>query len=174
MRVLKIFGVVLFSALCVFVFAFIKSCNNGFGYKAGSGLGSLVDVGGEKYKSEYLQKNADTFFTIYPEYKPLAGDRTNEMTRGYEFLNLTSIYFKHYPTETYCVQWSGTGFISVRFAYSYERNEEVLENTRDNVIVPESEKERMTKRFKTEVLARIDSIIAKSKDSIMAIYKPAF
>lgn len=137
-----------------------------------SGIGSLVDIDEEKYKDEYLMKYVDTFFKIYPQYKPVPGDLAKSMTSGYEFLNMTNIYFNKYPRETYCVQWSGTGFVSVRFAYNYEKNEEVIDNPEANAIVPQQEKERMAKRFRFEILDKIDSIISKSKDSVIAIWKP--
>ena len=175
MKAIKILGLVVlvvFGAVAIALIIFVRACNDGFGYRAGSGLGSLVDIDGEKYKSEYLEKYVDTFFTAYPRYKPRSGDLTESMTSGYEFLNLTSIYFDSYPRETYCVQWSGTGFISVRFAYDYEKGEEVIENERANAMVADSIKQRMTKRLKTEVLSRIDSIISKSADSSIAIWKP--
>jgi hypothetical protein len=177
MTKIKILGLVIlvvFGSVAIFLIMFVKACNNGFGYQAGSGLGSLVDIDEEKYKSEYIEKYVDTFFKVYPRYKPQAGDLANSMTSGYEFLNLTNIYFDTYPRETYCVQWSGTGFISVRFAYDYEKGEEVIENSRANAIVADSIKQRMTKRLKTEVLSRIDSIISKSADSLIAIWKPPF
>ena len=161
-------------SILVFVFSFVKSCNNSFGYQAGSGLGSLVDIDKEKYKSEYVEKYVDTFFEVYPQYLPTPGDLAKSMTSGYEFLNMTNIYFDKYPRETYCVQWSGTGFISVRFAYNYETREEVVENVRANSIIADSVKERMTKRLRTEILDKIDSIISQSNDSIIAIWKSPF
>ena len=61
-----------------------------------------------------------------------------------------------------------------RFAYNYETGQEVLENTREKVYADEHEKERMTKPLRVEVLDRIDSIIAKSKDRDSAIYVRGF
>src|SRR5687767_8546450 len=128
-------------AIIILIISFVRACNNGFGYRAGSGLGSLVDIGGEKYKHSYLQKYADTFFVLYPQYKVPASDPTESMTSGYEFLDLTKFYFNERPKEIYCVQWEGTSFISVRFAYNYETGQEVLENIREKVYVDEHEKE---------------------------------
>ncbi len=173
-KIINYISLAVFVALVVFIIMFVRSCDKGFGYKAGSGLGSLVDIEKEKYKSEYIEKYVDTFFKIYPRYKPLPGDLAKSMTSGYEFLNLTNIYFDTFPKETYCVQWSGTGFISVRFAYDYEKNEEVVENTRANAIIADSVKQRMTKRLRIEVLDKLDSIISKSSDSAIAIWKPPF
>lgn len=173
-KILGFIGLAILIAFGIFVFSFVRSCNNGFGYQAGSGLGSLVDIDKEKYKSEYIEKYVDTFFKVYPQYLPTPGDLAQSMTSGYEFLNLTNIYFDKYPRETYCVQWSGTGFISVRFAYNYETREEVIENVRANSIVADSTKERMTKRLRFEVLDKIESIISKSKDSTIAIWKSPF
>ena len=181
MKSSKIFGyigivilITIFGGAIYFVVSFVKSCNHGFGYQAGSGLGSLVDIDKEKYKSEYVKRYYDTLLKIYPKYKPLPGDLAKNMTSGYEFLNMTNIYFPDYPNETYCVQWNGTGFISVRFAYNYVTNEEVIENVRANSIISDSVKDRMTKRLRVEILDKIDSIIATSKDSSEAIFIPPF
>jgi len=171
-NIFAIIGWAVLIAVIIFITIFVRSCNNGFGYQAGSGLGSLVDISGEKYKHRYLQQYADSFFVLYPQYKVPANDPTKYMTSGYEFLHLTKFYFDQKPREIYCVQWEGSGFISVRFAYSYETNQEILENTRDKVYVDDHEKDRMTKRLRTEILDRIDSIIATSKDKDSAIYVP--
>jgi len=171
MKTLKQVGLVFLIALGVVVFLFVRSCNNGFGYQAGSGLGSLVDIGHEKYKSEYIEQYVDSFFKVYPQYLPKPGDLAKSMTSGYEFLNMTNIYFDKSPRETYCVQWSGTGFISVRFAYNYETGQEIIENVRNNAIIADSIKQRMTKRLRREILDKIDSLISKSKDSSIAIWK---
>lgn len=173
-KVLSFITLVILLVLGIFAILFVRSCKNGFGYQAGSGLGSLVDIDKEKYKSEYIEKYVDTFFKIYPQYLPASGDLAKSMTSGYEFLNMTNIYFDERPRETYCVQWSGTGFISVRFAYNYETREEIIENVRANSTIADSIKERMTKRLRIEVLNKIDSIISKSKDSAIAIWKPPF
>ena len=173
-KILGYIGLTILVAFVIFVFPFVRSCNNGFGYQAGSGLGTLVDIDKEKYKSEYIEKYVDTFFKLYPQYLPTPGDLAKQMTSGYEFLNMTNIYFDKYPRETYCVQWSGTGFISVRFAYNYETREEVIENVRANSIIADGVKERMTKRLRTEILDKIDDIISKSKDSTIAIWKSPF
>jgi hypothetical protein len=170
MKTLKYIGIIIAIIVAIFIFSFVRSCNDGFGYQAGSGLGSLVDIGHEKYKSKYLAQYVDTFFKIYPKYRVDSGDFTiKNMTSSYDFLHLTNIHFDNYPKETYCVQWSGTGFISVRFAYNYEINEEVVENPRNDRLISDSIKDRMTQRLRTEVLDRIDSIISKSKDSTVAI-----
>ena len=166
-----IFFAIVISAI-VFLSKIKKSFDSGDFYQAGSGLGSVFDISKEKYKSQYLQKYADTFLRVYPHYKPTSADYATSMTSGYEFLDMTNIFFENYPMETYCVQWTGTGFISIRFAYNYEKNQAVIENTRENLTVPDNEKERMAKRFRSEVLDKMDSIISKSADSIVAIRKP--
>lgn len=148
-KILGFIALVIFGSVAIYSIIFVRACNNGFGYQAGSGLGSLVDIDNEKYKSEYIEKYVDTFFKVYPRYKATADDVAKQMTSGYEFLNLTNIYFNTYPREIYCVQWSGTGFISVRFAYNYEKGEEVIENLRANAIVADTLKQRMTKRLET-------------------------
>ena len=173
-KILSYIGFTILIAFGIFVFAFVRSCNNGFGYQAGSGLGSLVDIDKKKYKSNYVEKYVDTFFKVYPQYLPTSGDLAKSMTSGYEFLHMTNIYFDKYPRETYCVQWSGTGFISVRFAYNYETGQEITENVRANSVIADSTKLRMTNRFRVEVLSKIDSIISKSKDSTIAIWKSPF
>jgi hypothetical protein len=162
---------IIFGGATFFFITFVQSCNNGNLYQAGSGVGSLVDIEKEKYKSEYLKKYADTLLKHYPQYNPLPNDILKSMTAGDDVLDITNIYFSKYPKETYSVQWSGTGFISVRFAYDYEKGEEIIENIRKNSIIGDSVKERMTKRFRIEILDKIDSIISKSKDSINAILK---
>ena len=170
----KILLLIIIIGCTCFIIRFIKSCNYGFGFQAGSGLGSLVDIGNEKYKSEYVKKYAEFFLKANPQYLTPKDDPANAMTSGYEFLEMTNIYFDKYPKEIYCVQWNGTGFISVRFAYNCETKEEVVENRRENVLIPDSTKERMTRRLRVEVLDKIDSIISKSKDSVNAISKLTF
>jgi hypothetical protein len=167
-------GLTILIIMAIIFIQLFRACHDGFGYRAGSGLGSLVDIGDEKYKDSYLKQYADTFLILYPQYKVPENDPAVYMTEGYEFLNMTKFYFDKEPRETYCVQWEGTGFISVRFAYNYESKEVVLENDRDKVFVDEHEKQRMTKRLRTEILDRIDSIIAKSADRDSAIFVPPF
>jgi hypothetical protein len=83
---------------------------------------------------------------------------------------LTKFYFNEEPRQVYYVQWEGTGFISVRFAYNYRTEQTVLEDERDEVYVDEREKQRMAHRLRTEILGRIDSIIEKSADRDSAIF----
>lgn len=176
MTIGKIIGYILLIVLgvcLVFVVLFVRSCNNGELYQAGSGVGSLADIDSEKYKSEYLQKYTDSFFKLYPRYK-LSEEQQKQRASTSEVLDLTNIYFPESPREIYSVQWSGTGFISVRFAYNCENSEEITENIRMNSIIADSVKERIAKRFRMEILDKIDSIISKSKDSTVAIWKPTF
>jgi hypothetical protein len=167
--IFKIIAWAVLIAVIALIIVFVRACNNGFGYQAGSGLGSLADIGNEKYKHSFLKKYSDTFFVIYPEYRVPASDPTERMTSGYEFLDMTKFYFSETPKEIYCVQWEGTGFVSVRFAYNYETGVEVIENRREKVYVAEDEKERIAKRLRVEILDKIDSIIARSKDKDSAI-----
>lgn len=167
------FGWHLLGTLPLITLPFIMACKYGIGYQAGSGLGSLVDVADDKYKCEYLQQYADTFLSIYPQYKLPPGNSAESMIGDDNFMNLTSIYFDNYPRQTYFVQWCGTGFVSVRMAYDNQKREAIVENIRENVIITDSIKKEMTKRFKTEVLSKIDSIISVSKDSTNAIQKPS-
>jgi hypothetical protein len=176
MSIFKIIGfsiAVVIGVALVFVFLFVRACNKGELYQAGSGVGSLVDIDKEKYQSDYLQKYADTFFKAYPKYK-LSPEQEQLRHSTSEVLDLTDIYFDEHPKEIYSVQWSGTGFISIRFAFDCENFQEITENTRLNSIIADSVKERIEKRFRKEVLNRIDSIISMSKDSTEAIRKPAF
>lgn len=161
-----------FGTVFYFIVSFVKSCNNGFGVQPGSGIGSLANIEQGKYQDEYIEKYVDSFFKIYPQYKPVPGDLAKSMTSSYEFLKMTNFYFEKYPRETYCVQWRGTGFISIRFAYNYQKNEEVIDNSKANMQVSSDEKRRIKTRFTNEILNKIDSIISKSKDSSIAIWKP--
>lgn len=170
MSTVKVFTYFVLIIFVIVVFLFGRACENGFGYQAGSGLGSLADIENEKYKCEYLQQYADTFFSIYPQYKLPAGNSAETMIVGDNFMNLSAIYFDIFPGETYFVQWCGTGFISVRMAYNNQMRKPIVENVRADAIVADSTKERIAKRFRTEVLNKIDSIIAASKDSTNAIW----
>jgi hypothetical protein len=170
-KILSYFGWVILIILALIAFVFVRAWKNGFGYGAGSGVGSLVDVADKKYKCEYLQQYVDTFFSIYPQYKLPSGNSAESMIDGDNFMHLTSIYFDSYPRQTYFVQWCGTGFVSVRKAYDNQKREVIIENLREGVVVTDSVKEMMKKRFETEVLAKIDSIISTSKDSANAISK---
>jgi len=170
MKIGGIIGLIVLGIILIAVISLVRACNSGFGYQAGSGLGSLVDIGHEKYKAEYLKRYADTFFRLYPQYKVPNGDPSEYVATSYDFLDMTKFYFNSNPQETYFVQWEGTGFISVRFAYDYRTGQQVLENPRNKVFVSEKEKERMTNRLRFEILDRIDSIIAASKDKDSAIH----
>jgi signal peptidase I len=138
----------------------------------GSSIGSIVNIEKEKYKDEYLKKYSDTFFKIYPQFKPLQDDRAKFTFAGYDFLKITYFYFNKTPRETYGVQWSGTGFVSIRFAYNYDKNEAVIENSNTDSIISVKERNRMSIRFRKEILDKIDSLITNSRDSSIAIMKP--
>ncbi|MEO8769107.1 MAG: hypothetical protein ABI402_03450 [Ferruginibacter sp.] len=168
-KIISYLGILFFVIFVIYIFLFIKSWNNGFGYKKGARLGALVNIEDEKYKSKYVQQYADSFFKVYPQYLPTPGDLAKTMTQGYEFIPLTNIYFDKYPRETYCVQWDG---ISIRFAYNYETSKEIITSATSKIAA--SITERMRKRLRTEVLDKIDSIISKSKDSVVAILKITF
>lgn len=168
-RTLSYFGGLILVILALIAFVFVRTCNNGFVYRAGSGVGSLVDIADEKYKCEYLQQYVDTFFGIYPQYKLPPGNSAESVIGDDNFMHLTTIYFDNSPRQTYFVQWCGTGFVSVRIAYDNQKKDFIVENIRENVVVTDSIKKAMTKRFKTEVLDKIDSIISTSKDSANAI-----
>ena len=155
------------------VTSFIESCG-GFYYEAGSGVGSLVDIDKEKYKTEFLEKYTDSFFKTFPQYKPTQADSGNSLISDSSVFMPSIFHFLKNPNEAYCVQWNGTGFISIRYAYNYDRNELIIENTRTKTVVADSEKLRIEKRFRSEILGRIDSVISKSKDSSIAIWRASF
>jgi len=171
MTIGKIFGYIGLTVLIVFivlVIPFVRSCNNGDLYQAGSGLGSMTTVDNYKYQQQYYEKYADTFLAKFPEYRVPKDDPSAYMTSGYEFLNMTKFYFDKSPKEIYCVQWQG---IDVRMAYNVDRNEMIIENPRDKVYIDKAEKERMSKRLRAEVIDKLDSIIANSPDKDSALLK---
>jgi hypothetical protein len=171
MKVAKILGFVALtiSAIIVILFIlFLRALTNGDLYQAGSGLGSVTTVENYKYEQNYYQKYADTFLLKFPQYQVPKNDPSATMTAGYEFLNMTKFYFNKWPREIYCVQWQG---IDVRMAYNVDENEIIIENPRNNVYIDTAEKERMSKRLRTEVIDKIDSIIANSRDKDSALLK---
>jgi hypothetical protein len=163
-RWFKIAFVIAGFALLFYIYRSFKT-----GYQAGSGLGSVFDIGEQRHQHRYLRKYADTFLIAFPQYKVPDPDPSGYMTSGYEFLDMTKFYFDNAPREIFCIQWEGTGFVSARFAFNCETNQLVIENTRSKVYVDDSEKQRMEKRFRVEVLSRIDSLIAISADRDSAI-----
>ncbi len=172
MTIGKILGYISLTVAIVFIVVailFVRSCNNGDLYQAGSGLGSVATVDNYKYQQQYYEKYADTFLAEFPKYKVPKDDPSDYMTSGYEFLNMTKFYFDKTPREIYCVQWQG---IDVRMAYNVDNNEMIIENPRDKVYIDKAEKERMSKRLRTEVIDKIDSIIAHSPDKDSALLKP--
>ena len=150
---------------------FAKACNNGFGYQAGSGLGSLADIDSTKYKDEYYIKYVDTFFKYFPNYKKPDTIYGSNQASSYNFLNLTPFYFDKTPREIYYVQWQGTGFISIRFGYDLIKQEEIFENPRNQKFIEEDDKLRIKKRFRLEILDKFDSLIGVSKDKDSALYR---
>ena len=171
MTIGKIFGYIGLTILIVVIVSvilFVRSCNNGELYQAGSGLGSVTTVENYKYQQQYYGKYADTFLRIFPKYQVPKEDPSANMTSGYEFLSMTKFYFDTLPKEIYCVQWQG---IDVRMAYNVDRNEMFIENPRNNIYVDKTEKDRMSKRLRIEVIDKIDSIIANSVDKDSALLK---
>ena len=128
----------------------------------------MTTVENYKYHQNFYEKYADTFLLKFPQYKIPNDDPSAYMTSGYEFLNMTKFYFDKSPKEIYCVQWQG---IDVRMAYNVDRNEIIIENPRNNVYIAKSEKERMRRRLRTEVIDKIDSLIAYSLDKDSALLK---
>jgi hypothetical protein len=102
----------------IIVTILMEGCDCSGIYQAGSGLGSVAEVENYKYKQSFYAKYADTFLQKFPQYRVPDNDPSADMTRGYEFLNMTKFYFDKNPKEIYCVQWQG---ISVRMAYSINR-----------------------------------------------------
>ncbi len=169
MKVLKVAGYTIFALLAVIIIAGIfldNALKGGKVYQAGSGLGSVTSLEIYKYRQEYYEKYADTFLMKYPQYQAPKDDPSTYMTSGYEFLNMTKFYFDKLPREIYCVQWQG---IDVRMAYDIDNNEMIIENPRAKVYIDQVEKERMRKRLRTEVIDRMDSIIAASADKDSAL-----
>lgn len=167
-KILGYIGLTVLIVFIVLVILFVRSCNNGDLYQAGSGLGSVTTVDNYKYQQQYYKKYADTFLKIFPKYKISKDDPSAYMTSGYEFLNMTKFYFDKSPKEIFCVQWQG---IDVRMAYNIDSNEMIIENPRDKVYIDKIEKERMSKRLRIEVIDKIDSIIANSVDKDSALLK---
>jgi hypothetical protein len=166
---IKILAYIAFTFVGIIVIVFIltiKSLYNGDLYQAGSGLGSVTSVENYKYDQDYYQKYADSFLLKFPQYQVPKDDPSTTMTAGYEFLNMTKFYFNKPPREIYCVQWQG---IDVRMAYNVDNNEMIIENLREKVYVDKAEKERMSKRLRTEVIDIIDSIIENSADKDSAL-----
>ncbi|MCM5530246.1 hypothetical protein [Parasegetibacter sp. NRK P23] len=165
-KILGYIGLTILIVFVVFVILFARSCNNGGLYQAGSGLGSVTTIENYRYQQQYYEKYADTFLAIFPEYKVPNDDPSAHMTSGYKFINMTKFYFDKSPKEIYCVQWQG---IDVRMAYNVDRDEMIIENPRDKVYIDKTEKERMSKRLRAEVIDKLDSIIANSvdKDSVL-------
>ncbi|MBS1632289.1 MAG: hypothetical protein JST10_06910 [Bacteroidetes bacterium] len=167
-KILGYIGWTILIVITVFAILIWRACNNGDLYQAGSGLGSVTTVENYKYQQNFYEKYADSFLIKFPQYKVPKDDPSSYMTSGYEFLNMTKFYFDKSPKEIYCVQWQG---IDVRMAYSVDRNEMIIENPRNNVYIDKSEKERMSKRLRTEVIDKIDSLIANSVDKDSALLK---
>ncbi len=167
-KVLSYIGLAILVIFIGLAILLVRACNNGDLFQAGSGLGSVTTIENYKYGQSYYEKYADTFLLKFPEYRVPADDPSAYMTSGYEFLNMTKFYFNKPPREIYCVQWQG---IDVRMAYNVDRNEMIVENPRNNVYIDKSEKERMGNRLKTEVINKIDSIIAKSQDKDSALLR---
>ena len=129
-KILGYAALTVFIVTSVLIFLFIRACNNGDLYQAGSGLGSVTRIDKYKFKSEFYEKFSDSLFSKFPEYKVPKDDPSLYMTQGYEFLGMTKFYFNKTPKEIYCVQWQG---IDVRMAYNLEDNKEIIENLRNNV-----------------------------------------
>lgn len=165
-KVLGYAGLIILVIILVVFILFVRACKNGDLYQAGSGLGSVTSVDNYKYQQQYYEKYADSFLLKFPQYRVPKDDPSANMTSGYEFLNLTKFYFATPPREIYCVQWQG---IDVRMAYNIDRGEEIIENPRQNVYIDKKEKERMSERLRNEIIKKIDSLIANSKDKDSAL-----
>jgi len=159
MRVIAFIALIFTATVIILFFLALRSLTNGSLYQAGSGLGSVASVENYKYDQDYYQKYADTFLLKFPQYQVPQNDPSASMTSGYEFLNMTKFYFNKPPREIYCVQWQG---IDVRMAYNVDSYEMIIENPRNKVFIDKAEKERMSKRLRTEVIDKIDSLIARS------------
>ena len=167
-------GLTIVIAFLLVIIFLLKTCENEFGYQAGTGLGSIADIDSTKYKDEFYIKYVDSFFKLFPAYKKPDSIYGSNQASSYDFLHLTPFYFNKKPKEIYYVQWQGTGFISVRFGYNLDRHEEIFENPRNETDIDEQEKLRIKNRFRHEILDRIDSLISVSKDKDSANYNSSF
>jgi hypothetical protein len=167
-KIFSYIGLTVLLVLIVLVILFVRACNNGDFYQAGSGLGSVTTIEHHKYQGEYYEKYADSFLAKFPAYRVPKDDPSAYMTSGYEFLDMTKFYFDAPPREIYCVQWQG---IDVRMVYDVDRNKMITENPRHDVYIDKAEKERMSKRLKAEVIDKIDSLISVSADRDSALLK---
>jgi hypothetical protein len=172
MTLTKIFGFIAlaFFIICAgLIFLFIKACNDGELFQAGSGLGSVTRIEKYKFKGNFYEKFSDSLFKKFPEYKVPKDDPSFYMTQGYEFLRMTKFYFDKSPKEIYCVQWEQG--IDVRMAYNVDSNKTIIENYRNKQIIEKSDKERMKKRLKIEIIDKLDSLIENSTDRDSALLK---
>jgi hypothetical protein len=170
-KILSYIGWTILFVILVSIFLLWRACNNGDLYQAGSGLGSVTRIDKYKFKSTYYERYADTLLDKFPKYRVPNDDPSIYMTQGYEFLNMTKFYFDKSPKEIYCVQWQG---IDVRMAYNIDSNKSIIENPRNNILVPTNEKERMRNRLQTEIIDKLDSLIENSVDKDSAILKISF
>ncbi len=154
-----------FSLVCILILVLSTSCN---WYSAGSGLGSVVDLSGTKYKSKFYAKYTDSLYKYFPQYKRPDSVATSGLESNYSFLNLSAFYFNSPPEEIYYMQWEGTGFESIRFAYDITHHRDIYEST--DLEVSEEEKQRIEKRFRETILHKLDSLIGKSVDKDTAIF----
>lgn len=170
-KILGYIGWPILIIIIVGIFLLWRACNSGDLYQAGSGLGSVTRIDKYKFKSSYYKRYSDSLFSKFPKYRVPNEDPSFYMTQGYEFLNMTKFYFDKSPKEIYCVQWQG---IDVRMAYNVDRNKSIIENPRNNIFIPTSEKNRMRNRLQTEIIDKLDSLIENSADKDSAILKTTF
>ena len=126
----------------------------------GSGLGTNATIEVEGYKTEYRRQYGDTLLFLNPEMQ--VPDSLDYLINGFEFLALQSFRLTTAPKEIYYIQWEGTGFIEIRMAYNYETENWISYDSTTSI--------RVKKRFQTEVLEKIDSLIQGSPDKDSAIF----
>lgn len=113
-----------------------------------------------------LVRAMDTFFIKYPEYKlPQKWVSYDDWkARGYDFLDGRIFYFKTNPEEIYYVTMYGDGNDSVQtdttktgISIRAYRNEKFGWTKEDDC--SRQEKQRIQKRFDTEIVSKIDSLL---------------
>lgn len=158
----------------------------GLNFGAGSGYGILVNSDSirltQQYKTQYLERYADTLLEKFPEYRipdtinvPTIENypqenRTDTFYNYPGYLNDICFYIASKPREIYCIQWhnGGSGFYirTVEDLDNYIRYEEYSHQEPVSV----EQKKRIEKRFMKEIYAKLDSLIQHSQEYDSALY----
>lgn len=177
--------IITIAIITLMYFGFLYYFGHNFG--GGSGYGILVDSDSitltQKYKTEYLERYADTLLKKFPEYRIPDSinvpsfieypeeNRTDTFYYYPGYLNDICFYIASKPREIYCIQWhnSGTGFY-IRTVEDVDKNiryEEYL----NRELVSVEQKKRIEKRFMKEIYAKLDSLIQHSQEYDSALYR---